>query len=822
MLILRTGLIYVIALLIAAQSPGAVAAASSSNAPVRQCFQISRYEITGSSVLSQPEVDSLTDDAVGQNVNLTEIRRALTRLQAAYRERGYAQASVTLPQQSLTTAVVHVRVFEGTNGAASDKEAAAMPAWVMPAYDVRHFEIHGNTRLCPEEIDRILGPAAGPAANLDQLHAALTRLRSAYRAQGLGGASVTLPQQLLTDGTIIIQVDEGLDPEPNAVAKAEQTVTPKPPAAPGVARTFEVRRYEVLGNTLLSDETIDQIFHQATGTNVSLAAIQKVVGDLQLAYRERGFATVGVGLPQQQLTNAVVKVQVTEGRLVAVRVTGNRHSSSNSIVRALPVLREALLWKDEVLNSRVFQSELDLANQNRDRQIYPTLSPGPEPGTSALELKVKDRFPLHGRMDADNYATPGTPNWRINAAAQYNNFWQLEHQMGLSYGFTPQEYKAPGLVPNYGLNQPLIAYGGAYYRMPFGSAESVQERINSSTRFGFDEATRQFRLPPAGNRPDLSVFASGSSSDTGVKLGPAVTVSQTPLLTIVSQDSGRDLSLNASTGARMNLPHALSDTRRFNFSGGLDWKFYELQSFNTNNFIITTIVTNSQGSQIIESRVSSPQPTRAHQVGYLPLALGADYFQTDPLGNFSANVGLSYNFLGDPAEFKALAYSRDASDSFGKATFALTRDQKIFKDWSLLLRASGQVATGPLINNEQFALGGINSVRGYYEGDEYGDAGWFGSAELRTPFLVTSTAGWKDAWPVWVRGSVFVDGGQRYLLDRRIVAAPTGSLLGMGFGLSANINNHMDVRVAVGWPLRDSINVSAYHPRVYFTLGGQF
>ncbi|MEI2725837.1 MAG: ShlB/FhaC/HecB family hemolysin secretion/activation protein [Verrucomicrobiota bacterium] len=583
-----------------------------------------------------------------------------------------------------------------------------------------------------------------------------------------------------------------------------------------------MRRYEVIGNTLLEAETIDQVFNAATGTNVSLIAIQKAVGELQLAYREHGFATVGVGLPPQQLTNAIVKVQVTEGRLVDIRVTGNHYFSSNNIVRALPTIREALLWKDQVLNSRVFQSELDLANQNRDRQIYPTLSPGPEPGTSALELKVKDRCPMHGRMDLDNYSTPGTPDWRINAAAQYNNLWQLEHQVGLSYGFTPEAFKAPGPVPNYLLNQPLISYGGAYYRMPFGSAESVQERINSSTRFGYDEATHQFRLPPAGSRPDLTVFASGSSSDTGVKLGPAVTISQTPLLTIVSQDSGRDLSLNAGAGSRLNVPLPLNEARRLNFSGGLDWKFYELQSFNTNNFVITTVVTNSQGSQIIESRIASPQPVRDNQVGYLPLALGADYFQTDPHGSFSASVGLSYNFVGAPSEFKALAYSREASANFGKATFALTRDQKLFKDWSLLLRASGQAATGPLINNEQFALGGVNSVRGYYEGDEYGDDGWFGSVELRTPFLATSAAGWTDVWPVWLRGSIFVDGGQRYLLDSRLAAAPTRALLGVGFGLSANINNHVDVRLAVGWPLRDSINTSACDPRVYVSLGGQF
>ena len=53
------------------------------------------------------------------------------------------------------------------------------------------------------------------------------------------------------------------------------------------------------------------------------------------------------------------------------------------------------------INSHVFQRELDLANANRDRQVYPVIGPGLEPGTSELTLKVKDRFPLHARGDRE-------------------------------------------------------------------------------------------------------------------------------------------------------------------------------------------------------------------------------------------------------------------------------------------------------------------------------------------------------------------------------------------------------------------------------------
>ena len=134
-----------------------------------------------------------------------------------------------------------------------------------------------------------------------------------------------------------------------------------------------------MGSSILSPQTIGGVFTNvpaAFGTNVSFDGIRAALGDLQTAYRERGFVTVSVGLPQQKLTNATVKVQVTEGRLSAINVTGNRYFTSNNVMRALPDLHTNM-----ILNSRVFQRELDNANASRDRQIYPVI--GPVAGTRA-------------------------------------------------------------------------------------------------------------------------------------------------------------------------------------------------------------------------------------------------------------------------------------------------------------------------------------------------------------------------------------------------------------------------------------------------------
>jgi len=657
--------------------------------------------------------------------------------------------------------------------------------------------------------------ATGPRVSGAQLRRALENIRQAYRDRGYQGATVKLPRQVIADEVLLIQISEGNSPSTPAPVLPAPTVVPRPVASPA---GFVVRGYEVMGNSLLSTDRVTQILSVGTGTNVTLPQIQKALADLQLAYRERGFATVSVALPQQRLTNAVVRVQVTEGLLADIRVTGNHYFSSNNVRRSLPSLQTNVL-----LNSRVFQSELDAANQHRDRQIYPSLGPGPDPGTSALTLRVEDRLPLHGRLEINNYSSPGTPDWRINASLQYANLWQREHQVGLSYGFTPEQMKDGGLVPDRLFNQPLVAYYGAFYRWPLGATPSVQDGIDhSGGRFGYDESTRQFRVPPAAGRPDLTVYFSGSSSDTGVKVSDPRLVTETPLLTIRSQDSGQNIMHNEVGGLRWSIPGAWSERHRWNVAVGIDAKATGLRSYNTNLFPITTVITNAQGSQTIETLVASAQPLRRQELFYLPASLDLGWTENDATGTTTVGLGLSYSLFGSGYDRPNLTNEISRSVHYTKTTLAVMRDQRLARGWSVVGRASGQWASGALINQEQFALGGQGSVRGYFEGDEYGDAGWFGGLELRTPTRQRPFPTPVGEASSWWRGFVFLEGGQRFLLGDTTGLSATESLLGTGLGVSAGLSSRLDMRVQLAWPLLDSRNTRAFDPHASLMLGGQF
>jgi hemolysin activation/secretion protein/AraC-like DNA-binding protein len=598
------------------------------------------------------------------------------------------------------------------------------------------------------------------------------------------------------------------------------------PVSTNAAAHFKVGKYLVTGNTILSPGVIGGILTNvpdAFGTNVTFAGIQAALGDLQMAYRERGYVTVSVGLPPQKLTNAEVKVQITEARLAAINVTGNRWFSTANVLRALPSLHTNML-----LNSHIFQRELDLANASRDRQIYPVIGPGPDPGTSALTLKVKDSFPFHARTEVNNDSTPGTPTLRVNSSAQYDNLWNLNHQLGVQYSFSPEQMKQNDYFTTTPFDDPLVANYSGYYRIPLANPYSVEQQVEANpASFGYNEVNHKFNLPPATGQPDVTFYASRSTSETGVKFGEPSVVAQTELITILSQDSGDNLTMNQGLGGKLSIPLPQIAGISSTLSIGLDYKGYSQVSFNTNNFLVTEVITNGAGQpQNISTLVSSPQPTRITDLQYLPLNIGLTASVPDPFGTTFFNTTVNFNPLGiysTDGQFAQASYSTNARANYVTVQPGMTRDQTIYKEWTVRLHADGQWASCPLFSNEQFGMGGTAGVRGYLNGEAYGDDGWRVMIEPRTPQVSIGMAGNEgDAVPVWVRGSVFTDYGEIYDIDSFPNGAKNLNYWGAGFGVTASIGSHLDARLTVAWPLISQNLASAGTTQVYFGVGAQF
>ncbi len=67
------------------------------------------------------------------------------------------------------------------------------------------------------------------------------------------------------------------------------------------------------------------------------------------------------------------------------------------------------------------------------------------------------------------------------------------------------------------------------------------------------------------------------------------------------------------------------------------------------------------------------------------------------------------------------------------------RTQLLGAGWDLTARLDFQVASQPLVSNEQFSAGGVDSVRGYLDAERQGDDGVRARFELRTPGVLQDT-----------------------------------------------------------------------------------
>ena len=599
---------------------------------------------------------------------------------------------------------------------------------------------------------------------------------------------------------------------------AQPTNLPSATNSEAVAEaTFSVSGYHVEGNTVLPPEKLDFLTN-FTGPAVSFSRVRDGLGELQLLYRDLGYPTISVTLPQQRLTNGIVEVKVIEGKLESINVVSNRFFSSNNIMRALPSLTTNI-----IINSKWLQPELDRANLNPDRQIYPVISPGLEPGYTDLNLDVKDRFPLHGHIEANDKSTPQTPLLRIDSALQYNNLWQLNHQIGLEYNASPETTKPEDGLPHF-YDRPMVDSYSAFYRIPFGSGPGLREDYERMpVDFGYDQVTHRFNLPPASGSPELLFYASRSASDTSLNFSPLATIVSSPLVQITSQSAEHDLTVTENLGAKYNIPLREWAGIRSSLSFGIDFKNFRATGFSTNLSYFATPITNNGVASSTNFTVALPSNTH-HDLSYEPLSFGWSGDRADKWGSWNFDYGQNI-FLAPLASartnFQSTAGTSAAGGTYASFSLGVSREEKLPDNWSLLMRSSGHWATAPLISNEQFPLGGTAGVRGYQEGENYSDAGWRLSLDLRAPpHQVGAFPVAGGSVPAFARPSIFMDYGEGYQLERQ-TPAPERQW-GTGFGVFLTAGQHFEARLSLGWALHGTPVTSVGGIHAYFSMGTQF
>ncbi len=158
---------------------------------------------------------------------------------------------------------------------------------------------------------------------------------------------------------------------------------------------FDLLELRVKGNTLLERTELERAVYPFLGPKKTIDTVEQARDALEKIYQAKGYQTVAVDIPEQDVKNGVVYLQVVEGKVSRLRIKDSRYFSLGAIKAGVPELAEG-----NVPNMPKMQAQLAaIDNQSADRKVTPVLRAGETPGTLEVDLKVKDSLPLHGRVE---------------------------------------------------------------------------------------------------------------------------------------------------------------------------------------------------------------------------------------------------------------------------------------------------------------------------------------------------------------------------------------------------------------------------------------
>nr|WP_248766183.1 ShlB/FhaC/HecB family hemolysin secretion/activation protein [Pseudomonas protegens] len=207
---------------------------------------------------------------------------------------------------------------------------------------------------------------------------------------------------------------------------------------------------------------------------------------------------------------------------------------------------------------------------------------------------------------------------------------------------------------------------------------------------------------------------------------------------------------------------------------------------------------------------------------YAPMTFGYNGYRYSE----KAQLGLGLNlivgtrrFFGYGSDAEEFHYKRDeASASFSVLKGDLNFTYTFANDWQSASKAAFQLASGPLVSNEQYSAGGATSVRGYLAAERTGDEGYLFSQELRTPSLAKFLGSYVQEW----RFYAFAEGAHLSLHDPLPEQEDEYSLASVGLGTRASLSKWLSGSLDWGYPLKDGPNTQKYDPRLHFSVQATF
>jgi len=202
--------------------------------------------------------------------------------------------------------------------------------------------------------------------------------------------------------------------------------TPPTPAPPPSA-TLVLRELRFSESVLLDKADLAAIAKRYVGRELEIRDLQQLVAEVNALYQKSGMFTARALLPPQKIENGIVNVDLVEGRLGSVELSGNQYTKNSYILSRVPLEAGA------VIDGQRLERDLKWFNRTNDVALEATMKPGAAFGQSDLLLKAIEPPKYSLRLFADNEGIPTTGRAEAGLSFQDNALVGIGDSLSVYY-----------------------------------------------------------------------------------------------------------------------------------------------------------------------------------------------------------------------------------------------------------------------------------------------------------------------------------------------------------------------------------------------------
>jgi len=200
------------------------------------------------------------------------------------------------------------------------------------------------------------------------------------------------------------------------------------------AASVYVNKFILDGNSVFSDEDLAFIVLPYEEREISSEEVHEVKNKISLFYYSKGYVNSGAIIPDQKISDGNIRIQIIEGILPKITVTGNTWLKSHYISRRLEI---ATGDGKAPLNINRLQNRLKMIKQDPIvENINANLSPGLKLGEAELEVSVKEARPYFLNFEFSNSNSPSVGSYRGDVIFEHINMTGYGDKIRFKYGIT--------------------------------------------------------------------------------------------------------------------------------------------------------------------------------------------------------------------------------------------------------------------------------------------------------------------------------------------------------------------------------------------------